>query len=74
MQFLESKVLLLNPKMEDLCERIPLLSKYVFANLNDQSLTNCRKASRRLNESLDSERLAEWSPHHIAAKTEDLQL
>ena len=126
--------------MEDLCERIPLLAKFVFANLDDQSLTNCRKASRRLNASLDSERLfwmriiklnrshftehsklwkkavqktpveilihlavavdrffkwtsteyrvlssleinieehrdmAQWTPHHIAAKAEDLQL
>ena len=126
--------------MEDLCERIPLLAKFVFTNVDNQSLTNCRKASRRLNVLLDSERLlwmriiklnrshftehsklwkkavhktpveilknlafavdrffkwtsteyrvlssleidieehrdmAQWSPHHIATKPEDLQL
>ena len=48
---------LLNPNMEDLCERIPLLGKLVFTNLDNQSLTNFREVSRRLNESLDKERL-----------------
>ena len=41
--------------MEDLCERIPLLGKLVFTNLDNQSLTNFR--SRRLNESLDKEKI-----------------
>ena len=43
--------------MEDLCERIPLIYKFVFSNLDDKSLANCREASRRLKESLDKERL-----------------
>ena len=43
--------------MEDLCERIPLICKFVFSNLDDKSLTNCRETSRRLKESLDTERL-----------------
>ena len=43
--------------MEDLCERIPLIFKFVFSNLDDKSLTNCRETSRRLKESLETERL-----------------
>ena len=42
--------------MEDLCERIPLISDQIFKNLTNRTLINCRKASRRLNQLLDQDK------------------
>ena len=42
--------------MEDLCERIPLISDQIFKYLNNQTLINCRKASKRLNQVLDQDK------------------
>ena len=42
--------------MEDLCERIPLIRDLIFKNVDNQSLINCRIASRRLQQLLDEDK------------------
>ena len=51
-----SSFLLQNSIMEDLCERIPLIRDLIFKNVDNQSLINCRKASKRLNQLIDEDR------------------
>ena len=43
--------------MEDLCQIFPLVSQIVLNNLDDQSLANCKIASRELKEFLEDEKL-----------------
>ena len=42
--------------MEDLCERIPLIRDLIFKNVDNQSLINCRIASKRLQQLLDEDK------------------
>ena len=42
--------------MEDLCRRIPLISKTIFEELDDQSFVNFKGASREINSTLKNER------------------
>ena len=42
--------------MENICRRCPFLGELILNNLDNQSLINCKKASRDLSEFLESER------------------
>ena len=42
--------------MEDLCQIFPLVSQIVLNNLDDQSLANCKIASKALKEFLENEK------------------
>ena len=42
--------------MEDLCKRFPHLGELIFANLDDQSFTKCKEASKEISQFFDQER------------------
>ena len=42
--------------MEDLCRKIPLISKSIFEELDDQSFVNFKDASREISTNLKNER------------------
>ena len=42
--------------MEDLCKRIPLICKTIFAELDDQSFVNFKVVSREIAQNLKNER------------------
>ena len=43
--------------MEEVCSRFPLLAENIFKRLDQKSLTNCKEVSRKMQDSLENEKV-----------------